>query len=97
MRSGKYEASDSGSSVAAACTLLLIGFGAGALIGLIFAPKAGRQFRKDLRKKYHSARESIEDWTDDAKDFAEVAMERGAGIADEVRDKVAPLAKVVRW
>ncbi len=96
MRSGKYEASDSGSSVAAAITLLLIGFGAGALIGLVLAPKAGKQFRKDLRKKYDSARETIEDWTDDAKDFAEVAIERGAEIADEVRDKVAPLTKAIR-
>lgn len=96
MRSGKYEASDSGSSVGAAITLLLLGFGAGALIGLVLAPKAGKQFRKDLRKKYDSARETIEDWTDDVKDFAEVAMECGAEIADEVRDKVAPLAKAVR-
>ncbi len=96
MRSGKYEASDGGSSAGTAVTFLLIGLGAGALVGLLLAPKAGKAFRKDLRKKYDSARETVGDWTDDAKDFAEVAMERGAEIADEVRDRVAPLAKAMR-
>jgi len=96
MRIGKYESSDSGNSAGAAVTFLLIGLGAGALIGLLLAPKAGKQLRKDIRKKYDSARETVEDWTDDAKEFAEEAMERGAEIADEVREKVAPLTKAMR-
>ena len=39
MRSGKYEASDGGSSAGTAVTFLLIGLGAGALVGLLLAPK----------------------------------------------------------
>jgi gas vesicle protein len=96
MRTGKYEASDGGSSAGTAVTFLLIGLGAGALLGLLLAPKPGKQLRKDLRRKYDSARETVEDWTDDAKEFAEEAMERGAEIADEVRERVSPLAKAMR-
>ena|ERR1044071_92977 len=96
MRTGKYEASDGDNSAGTAVTFLLIGLGAGALLGLLLAPKPGKQLRKDLRKKYDSARETVEDWTDDAKEFAEEAMERGAEIADEVRERVSPLAKAMR-
>ncbi len=78
-------------------TFLLIGLGAGALLGMLLAPKAGKQMRKDLRRKFDSARETVDEWTDDAKEFAEEAMERGAEIADEVRERVAPLAKAIRW
>ena len=42
MRTGKYEASDGGNSAGTAVTFLLIGLGAGALLGLLLAPKAGQ-------------------------------------------------------
>ncbi|MBZ5650674.1 MAG: YtxH domain-containing protein [Terriglobales bacterium] len=96
MRIGKYEASERGNAAGTAVTFLLIGLGAGALLGLLLAPKAGKQMRKDLRRKFDSARETVDEWTDDAKEFAEEAMERGAEIADEVRERVAPLAKAIR-
>jgi gas vesicle protein len=96
MRIGKYEPSDGGKSAGTAVTFLLIGLGAGALIGLLLAPKPGKEMRKDLRKKYETAKETVEDWTDDAKEFAEEAMERGAEIADEIRDRVSPLTKAMR-
>ncbi len=96
MRIGKYEASDSASAAGTAVTFLLIGLGAGALLGMLLAPKAGKQMRKDLRRKFDSARETVDEWTDDAKEFAEEAMERGAEIADEVRERVAPIAKAMR-
>ena len=96
MRTGKYEASNGGNTAGTAVTFLLIGLGAGALLGLLLAPKPGKQFRKDLRRKYDTARETVEDWADDAKDFADEAMERGADLADEVRERVAPLAKAMR-
>ena len=95
MREGKYESSQ-GSQVGTAITFLLIGLGAGALIGMLFAPKAGRQMRKDLRKKYEDARETIEDWKADAQETAEEVLERGAELADELRERVTPLAKSLR-
>ena len=67
MREGKYE---SGSNVGTAITFLLIGLGAGAVVGMLFAPKAGRQMRRDLRRGYDNARETLDDWKDTARDFA---------------------------
>lgn len=95
MREGKYEASEHG-RVGTAITFLLIGLGAGTLIGLLFAPKPGKQMRKELRRRYEDARETIEDWKDEAKEVAEEALERGAEFAGEFRDRVTPLTKVVR-
>jgi len=92
MREGKYEASEQ-SRVGTAITFLLIGLGAGTLIGLLFAPKSGKQMRKDLRRKYEGARETIDEWKEDARDAAEEALERGSEIAEELRDRVSPLAK----
>ncbi|MGA9039389.1 MAG: YtxH domain-containing protein [Terriglobales bacterium] len=107
MRIGKYSASEEGSQVGTAVTFLLIGLGAGALAGLLLAPKAGKQIRKDLRRKFDDAKDTLGDWSDDAKEFAEDAIERGSEladevlerggkIADEVRDRVTPLAKTLR-
>lgn len=95
MREGSYEASEQG-RVGTAVTFLLIGLGAGTLIGLLFAPKPGKQMRKELRRKYEDARETIEDWKEDAKAAAEDALERCAEIADELRDQVTPLTKAAR-
>jgi gas vesicle protein len=95
MRTGNYEASDS-NSAGTAVTFLLIGLGAGTLLGMLLAPKAGKQMRKELRRKFDNARETVDDWTDEAKEFAEEAMERGAEIADQVKERVAPLTKAMR-
>ncbi|HEV2729982.1 MAG TPA: YtxH domain-containing protein, partial [Terriglobales bacterium] len=70
--------------------------GAGAVLGLLYAPKPGKQMRKDLRRRYEDARDTFDDWKEEARDFAEDAVERGAEIADEVREKVRPLAKAMR-
>ena len=96
MRTGNYEASDRSNAAGTAVTFLLIGLGAGTLLGMLLAPKAGKQMRKDLRRKFDSAREAVDEWTDDAKEFAEEAIERGADFADQVKEKVAPLTKAIR-
>ncbi len=95
MREGNYEASESGRA-GTAITFLLIGLGAGTLIGLLFAPKPGKQMRKELRRRYEDARETIEDWKEEAQQVAGEALERGADLAEEIRDRVAPLTKAVR-
>jgi gas vesicle protein len=96
MREGRYKASDHGTGVGTAIAFLLIGLGAGALLGALYAPKAGKQMRKELGRRYKDARESIDDWAEDAKDIADEVIERGAEIVDDLRDRVAPLAKGVR-
>ena len=95
MREGKYE-SDRGSTVGTAITFLLIGLGAGAVVGMLLAPKAGRQMRRDLRRGYDNARETFDDWKETARDFAEEAMERGSDFAEDLRERVTPLTKGIR-
>jgi gas vesicle protein len=93
MREGKYEPSEHGGTVGTAITFLLIGLGAGALIGMMFAPKAGKQMRKELRRRYQDARGNIEDWSEDARNTVDEVMEYGSDLADEVRNRVSPLVK----
>ncbi len=93
MREGKYESSG---NVGTAITFLLIGLGAGAVVGMLFAPKAGRHMRRDLRKGYDNALDTFDEWKGNAKDFAEEAMERGSDLADDLRDRVKPLARAIR-
>lgn len=95
MRYGKYESSERG-NVGTAITFLLMGLGAGALAALLFAPKSGKQIRRDLRRRYEDARDTFDEWKDEAKEVAEEAIERGTEIAEEVRDRVTPLAKAAR-
>ena len=94
MRIGRYESSDGTGGTA--ITFLLIGLGVGAALGLLLAPKAGRQLRKDVRRSYNDALETVSDWTDEAKDRFEEAVEKGAGFADELRAKAEPLSDLLR-
>ncbi len=95
MREGRYESEES-SRVGTAITFLLIGLGAGAVIGMLFVPKTGKQMRRDLRRGYEQARDTIEDWKENAREFAEDAIERGSDFADDLRDRVKPLARGIR-
>jgi len=102
MRIGNYESSEGG-NVGTALTFLLIGLGAGALIGLMFAPKSGKQLRRDLQRGYDDARDKIGDWADDAKDRVKDVASRGADLAadmagdlrDAARERVEPLRKAM--
>jgi gas vesicle protein len=66
--------------------------GAGALLGLLFAPKSGKQLRRTLRRRYEDARDVIEDLGDQASEV----IDKGAEWASTAKDKVAPLGKVIR-
>jgi gas vesicle protein len=101
MRFGRYESSE-GSSVGTAVTFLLIGLGAGALAALLLTPKTGKQMRRDLKRGYDEAKDTIEDWTEEAKDRVRDAKERvrdvadrGADLAEGVRQKVEPLRRAI--
>ncbi|HME35882.1 MAG TPA: YtxH domain-containing protein [Candidatus Sulfotelmatobacter sp.] len=98
MRIGRYESSDS-SNVATAITFLLIGLGAGALAGLLLAPKSGKQTRRDIQRGLADAKDTIGDWADEAKDRVREAGDRvasrGADLADDLREKVEPLRRAI--
>lgn len=94
MRIGRYESSDS-SHIGTAITFLLIGLGAGALAGLLLAPKTGKQFRRDLQKGYEDAKDTLGDWADEAGDRVRDVASRGADLADDLRERVEPLRKAI--
>ena len=100
MSSGRYESSG---NIGTAITFLLIGLGAGALAGLLLAPKSGKALRRDLQRGYEDARDSIGDWADDAKDRVRDVSDRvrdvasrGAEIADDLRERTEPLRRVMK-
>jgi hypothetical protein len=95
MRSGNYETSESGGA-GTAITFLLIGLGAGALVGLLFAPKTGKRMRKELLRKYQEARTTLDDWKDEIRDAAGDVVERGSEIAEDLRERVTPLTRGIR-
>ena len=101
MRFGRYESSE-GNNAGTAITFLLIGLGAGALVALALAPKTGKQFRRDLKRGYDDAKDTLQDWTEEAKDRVRDAKEkvrdaaeRGADLADNLREKVEPLRRAI--
>jgi gas vesicle protein len=85
MRIGRYESSES-SNVGTAITFLLIGLGAGALAGLLLAPKSGKQMRKDLRRGFDDAKDTLGDWADEAKDRVRDVGDRVRDVGERVRD-----------
>jgi len=99
MRIGKYESSE-GNNVGTAITFLLIGLGAGALLGMMLAPKSGKQLRRDLQRGYGDAREKLGDWADDARerlgDLADDARGRVRDIANRGADLAADVAEDLR-
>ncbi len=101
MRFGNYESSE-GTHIGTAVTFFLIGLGAGAVTALALAPKTGKQFRKDLKRGYNDAKDTLQDWTEEAKDRVQDAKksvrdmaERGADLADDLREKVEPLRRAM--
>jgi gas vesicle protein len=100
MRLGRNE-SDS-SNVGTAITFLLIGLGAGALAGLLLAPKTGKQMRHDLQRGFDDAKDTLGDWADSAKEHVREAGDRvrdvasrGVDLADDLREKVEPLRRAI--
>ncbi|MGB9104239.1 MAG: YtxH domain-containing protein [Terriglobales bacterium] len=101
-RTGYYQPSDR-SSVGIAITFLFIGLGAGALAALLFAPKTGKQIRRELRRKYENAKDVIGDWQEQAGDVIEKGSDWASSAKDwantakeTAKEKVAPFAKAVK-
>ena len=88
---GDYQPSER-SGIGVALTFLFIGLGAGALAALVFAPKSGKQMRRELKRRYEDAREVFDDFTEQASDV----IERGAEWANTAREKIEPIAKKIR-
>jgi gas vesicle protein len=63
-------------------TYFLIGFGLGAVVALLFAPKSGKELREDIaettRRGYSKGRE-----------WAETGRERASGLLEDAKESVS--------
>jgi len=91
-RTGDYQPSDR-STVGLDITFLFIGLGAGALAALLFAPRTGKQIRRELRRKFENAKDVIEDWQEQAGDVLEKGSDWAKTAKETAREKVAPFTK----
>ncbi len=94
--------SSENSRVGTAITFLLIGLGAGALAGLLLAPKSGKNLRRDISRSYDDAvdwagdmKEKVRDAGDRVRDAASRGANMASDIADGVRDRVEPLRRAI--
>lgn len=69
---------------------LFIGLGIGAITALLFAPKAGKRVRRDLRRRYEDARDAIDDISGQAGDY----IDKGKGWAGKAKNRVSPVTRV---
>ena len=88
---GEYRTSEK-SSASTALTFLFIGLGIGTIVALLFAPQSGKKMRKNLRRKYEDAVDTVGDLREQAGDY----VERGRDWARDAADKVAPIARKFR-
>ena len=99
MRIGRYESSE-GSNMGTAITFFLIGLGAGALAGLLLAPKSGKQLRRDLKRGYEDAKDAVGEWADEAAEKVKGRVretgERVRGAASRGIDAASDLADDLR-
>ena len=67
-------------------TVLFIGLAAaGAVIMLLTAPQSGKRMRRTLRRKYESARDTVQDLGNRAGDW----IDKGSELADRAKRKIA--------
>ncbi len=81
-----------GRGVPTGLILLLIGIGVGSLLAAALTPKTGKQLRKGLRRRYEDARDTLEEWSDQAEGW----MQRGSEWANAASSKVAPIARKLK-
>jgi gas vesicle protein len=72
---------------ATAFGFLAIGVGLGALAAVLMTPKTGKEVRKEMRRRYEDARDTVSDWGERAGD----AWEHSKDWAETARRKAEPV------
>lgn len=82
---------------------MIVGFGIGAVAGLLTAPKSGKQLRKDVGRRLDDAREVVESRLEEARDAMETLskrtgeiLERGEELVETARRNAEPVARFLR-
>jgi gas vesicle protein len=91
---------EGGSDVSTRLTYLLIGGGIGAILALLFAPKAGHELRGDIadvtRKGIDKSRETATQLGTRAGEYYEATRERAGGLYSSAADKAGEVAGAAR-
>lgn len=82
---------------------MIVGFGIGAAVGMLTAPKTGKQLRKDVGRKLDEAREVVESRLEEARDAMDILskrtgeiLERGEELVESARRNAEPVARFLR-
>jgi gas vesicle protein len=74
----------------------MAGLSAGAILGILFAPKTGDQTRRELRDKAMAARERIQSQMDEKKTRLKRAAEEAADIPKEALHKAETISDTAK-
>jgi gas vesicle protein len=91
-RFGNYEFSRRQRRFTGALGFLAVGLGLGALAAMFLTPKTGKQLRKDVRRRYEDARDTMENIGDRASNI----WDRRDEWAEAARRKAEPVARAFR-
>jgi gas vesicle protein len=67
----------------------LVGLGVGSLVGILFAPKPGKQTREDLARKTREGREYAQNKARELRECAEDLVEQGKQAVTQTRDQLS--------
>jgi gas vesicle protein len=65
----------------------LAGLGLGAAIGMLYAPKAGRETREELRRRAEEGREYVANRAKEAREQATQWVDKGKEVLDQQKDQ----------
>ena len=76
--------------------LVMLGFGVGAIAGVLTAPKSGKQLRKEIGRKVEDARDKMEEVGEQVGKRAGELWEHGEKLAEAARRTAEPVARMIR-
>jgi gas vesicle protein len=65
----------------------LAGLGVGAVVGVLYAPKAGAEMRDTIREKFDEGRDFVADKTTQAREQASTWVDRGRDVLSQQKDQ----------
>ena len=83
-------------NVGSKVTYFIVGLGVGALLGVLFAPKAGEETRDFLTKKADEGKEFAQRKARELRERADELIERGKEVATRQKDSVSAAVEAGR-
>lgn len=68
----------------------------GGVTALLFAPKSGEKFRKDLARTYHNVSEKTQDLVEEVSHQTKELVEKARGIAEDAKEAAQNLINDIR-